>query len=105
MMSRVIREQAPQVAIVGLGGIDQIERAFPSVIIAQCLSERAERIDFFAVREGRSLAGDFIHQFVDIFELLERGPLGIARAPVRAWPQPYGKSLGEILVGVALRIP
>ena len=55
--------------------------------------------------EQRPLPGDLGHQLVDIFELLQRRPAGIARAPVRARPQPHREGLGEILVRMALRVP
>src|SRR5215467_9358681 len=104
-MPRIVREQAPQIAIVGLGRVDKIKRALLFVIIAERLVQRAERIDLFPMRQSRSLAGNLAHQLVDIFELFERGPVGVAGAPMRAWPQPYGKSLGEVLIGMTLRIP
>ena len=34
---RVVREQAPQIAIVGFGRIDEIERALFLIIFAECL--------------------------------------------------------------------
>src|SRR5258708_33376050 len=64
-----------------------------------------ERIDALARRDQWPLPGDFAHQLVDIFELLERRPAGIACPPVRTRPQPYRKGLGEILGRMTLRIP
>jgi hypothetical protein len=63
------------------------------------------RVDTEAMCEQRFFRGDLDHQLVDIFELLQRRPAGIARPPVRTRPQPYRKGLGEILVRMALRIP
>ena len=63
------------------------------------------RVDLLPAGEQRRLPGDFRHQLVDVFELLERRPSVVARPPVRAGPQPHGERLGEILVRMALRVP
>ncbi len=104
-MLRIVGEQPPQIAIVGFRRVDGVERALLLVIFAERLGELAERIDLFPVRQHRPLAGDLPHQLVDIFELLERRPAGIARAPMRARPQPHREGFGEILVRMALRVP
>src|SRR5262245_39381621 len=64
-----------------------------------------QRTDALPRREQWPLAGDFVHQLVDIFKLFERRPAGIPCPPVRPRPQPHRKGLGEILVRMALRIP
>src|SRR4029077_19817323 len=104
-MPRIVREQAPQIAIVGFGRVDEIKRMLFLVIFAECLGERAERINLFTMRKRRTLTGYFLHQFVDEFEFFKRRPIGITRAPVGPWTQPYCKRLGEILIGMALRVP
>ena len=75
-------------------------------MLGQRRVEPAERIDHVrALVSMRLLAGDLGHQLVDIFELLQRRPAGIALAPVGARLQPDREGLGEVLVGMALRIP
>ena len=48
---------------------------------------------------------DLPHQLVHVLELLERRPVLIAAAPVRSRIQPHRERLGEVLVGMALRVP
>src|SRR4051812_17266265 len=98
-------KQPVEIAVIGLRCLEGVERLFFLVVAAQRLAERGQRIDPLARREQWPRAGDFLHQLVDIFELLERRPAGIACPPVRTRPQPYRKGLGEILGRMALRIP
>src|SRR6516165_6189034 len=105
MMPWILRKQAAQIAIVGFWRIDKVKRSLLFVIIAERLSQRAERFDLFPMRQRRPLAGNFVHQLVNIFELFERRPVGVAGTPMRARPQPYGESFCEILVGMTLRVP
>src|SRR6202047_5502433 len=64
-----------------------------------------QRIDTLPRLDWRPLPGDFVHQFVDILELLQRWPTDIARTPVRTWSQPHREGFGEILIRMALRVP
>src|SRR3974377_1536935 len=82
----LLREQASQIAIVGLGRINKIKRALLFVIVAERLGQRTERIDLFSMCQRRSFTGDFVHQLVDIFELFERRPVGVAAARQRRGP-------------------
>src|SRR6266567_6001604 len=98
-------EQPVEIAVVSLRRLEGVKRLFFLVVTAQRLAQLAQRIDALARGDQWALAGDFLHQRVDIFELLERRPARIACPPVRTRPQPYRKGLGEILVRMALRIP
>src|SRR4051812_39297374 len=98
-------KQPLEIPVVGLRRLERVERLFLFVVVGQGLAERTQRIDALPRREQWSFPGDFSHQLVDIFELLKRRPAGVARSPVRTWPQPHRKGLGEILVRMALRIP
>src|SRR5436190_17951659 len=98
-------KQPLEITVVSLRRREGLERLFFLVVVAQCLAELVERIDALTRRDQWPLAGDFLHQLVDIFELLERRPAGVAGPPVRTRSQPYRKSLREILVWMALRIP
>src|SRR4051794_16802679 len=69
------------------------------------LAEPAQWIDPLSRRDRRSLFRNLAHQFVDIFELLQRRPSLISRPPVRTRPQPHRKRFGEIFIRMALRIP
>src|SRR6185436_2924428 len=104
-MSWIGGKQPLEITVVGLRWLEGVERLFFLVVVAQCLAELMQRIDALPRREQWPLPGDFIHQLVDIFELLERRPAGVARPPARTGPQPHRKSFGEILVRMALCIP
>src|SRR6266496_2592390 len=98
-------KQPVEIAVVSLRWLEGVECLFFLVVAGQRLAELTQRIDALARGDQWPLPGDFVHQLVDIFELLERRPAGIARPPVRTRPQPDRKGLGEILVRMALRIP
>src|SRR5246127_2487533 len=94
-----------EIAVVRLRRREGIERLLFLVMVAKRLAELMQRIDPLPRRDERPLPGDFLHQFVDIFELLQRRPTGIARPPVRTRPQPHREGFGKILVRMALRVP
>src|SRR5579863_7798692 len=98
-------EQPLQIAIVGFWRVESVECLLLPVMFGERLGELSYRIDPLPMREQRPLLGDFRHQLVDIFKLLERRPSLIARPPVRARPEPHGKRFGEILVRMALGVP
>src|SRR3984893_6244222 len=98
-------KQPVEITVVSLGWREGVERLFFLVVAAQSLAELMQRIDALPRREQWRFAGDFVHQLVDIFKLLERRPAGIPCPPVRTRPQPHRKGLGEILVRMTLRIP
>src|ERR1700751_1422944 len=98
-------KQPGVIAVVGLRWREGVKRLLLPVMVAEGLAEFVQRIDTLPSRGRWPLAGDFAHQFVNIFELLQCRPAGIARPPVRARPQPYREGFGEILVRMALRVP
>src|ERR1700756_3079599 len=104
-MPRIGGKQPREIAVVSLRWREGIERLLFLVVVAKRLAELMQRIDALARRDERALPGDLAHQFVDIFKLLQRRPSGIARPPVRTRPQPHREGFGEILVGMALRVP
>ena len=71
-----------EVAVISLRWPEGIERLLFLVMVAKRLAELMERIDTLPRRDQRPLPGDFVHQFVDIVELLQHRPTGIARPPV-----------------------
>src|SRR5690606_34837393 len=64
-----------------------------------------QRIDDGAVARRRHGAGDLLHEAIDVLELLQCGPSGVAALPVAARFEPDGEGFGEVLVGMALRVP
>src|SRR5581483_1241924 len=102
---RIGGKQPLQIAVVGLRRREGVERLLFLVVLANGLAQLVQRIETLARHVWRPLACDLAHQLVDIFELLQRRPAGIARPPVRTRPQPHREGFGEILVGVALRVP
>src|SRR5215213_2490682 len=104
-MPRVRGKQSVEVAVVSLRCFEGVERLLFFVVVTQRHTELVQRIDTLPRCDQWPLPGDFAHQLIDIFKLLERRPPGIARPPVRTRPQPDSKRLGEIFVGVALCVP
>jgi len=74
------------------------------IVGAQLPAQAGDRVDdpVVVTREAGRPAR---HQGVDVLELLERGPALVALAPVHTGRQPDSEGLGEVLVGVALRVP
>ena len=50
------------------------------------------------------MPGELPHELVHVFQLQGR-PVGIALAPLRVRVEPHRERLGEVLVGMALRVP
>ena len=108
MLPRVlgaIGEQPAQIAIVEVRVLDAVVAALPLVVRAQRLAQLVERLDLRRVVTSIGLPASSRHQRVHVLELLERRPVGVARAPVGLRVQPDGERLGEVLVGMALRVP
>src|SRR3954447_2645575 len=104
-MPRIGRKQPGEIAVVGLGRREGVERLLLLVVLFERLAEPTQRIDTLPSRARPRRSPDLAHQLVDIFDLLQRRPTSISRPPVRTGPQPHRKGLGEILVRMALRIP
>src|ERR1700730_18210533 len=98
-------EQPQQITVVGCGRIEGVQSLFFSVVLAKRFREAVEGIDPLPTGEQRPLPGDFRHQLVDIFKLLQRRPSGVARSPIRAGPKPHSKRFGEIFIRMALCVP
>ena len=65
----------------------------------------AQRIDFLGVVEERLLADQRLHQRIHVIELLDRPPARVTRFPVRFRRQPHRERLGEVFIGMTLRVP
>src|SRR5262249_53628512 len=104
-MLGIVAEDAQQIPIVARGVADGVVGTLLLVVFGQRLGELAQRIDFETARQRWLLACDLAHQLVDIFELFQCRPAGVAFAPGRARREPYREGLGKILVRMALRIP
>src|SRR5215470_15001051 len=98
-------EQPHQITVVGCWHIESIESLLFSVVLTKRLREVVEGVDLLSTGEQRPLPGDFRHQLVDIFQLLQCRPSGVTRSPIRAGPEPHGKRFGEIFIWMALRVP
>src|SRR5580765_8420122 len=53
----------------------------------------------------RWLTSQRAHQFIDIFEFLQRFPAGVTLAPVESRGEPDCARLREIFIRMALRVP
>src|SRR6185437_9294830 len=58
MMSRIIGEQPPQVAIVGLRRVEGVESQFLPVVFGKRVGQLTQRLDSFPAREQLALPGD-----------------------------------------------
>ena len=99
------REQPPEIAVVGDVRVEAVVAALLLVVLAQRLSKAREGIDAGPRDDRRALVGDLLHRRVDVLELLQDGPPGVALAPVRLRRQPHRERLGEVLVRMALGVP
>ena len=104
--SRRVGEQVAQVAVVEVGVIEAVVLALlaGSARRASCGAAAADRpraFDFTRRPRARQLA----HQPIHVFELALRRPSGVPRRPHRVRVEPHGEGLGEVLVGMALRVP
>ena len=102
---RIGGKQTMQFPIVGLRRIDGVKSLLLLIIFGKRDFVLVQRIGAPPPRHLWPLLGDFRHQLVDVLELAQRRPAGVAVAPVRARRQPDRERLGEILVGMALRVP
>src|SRR5215470_11848418 len=98
-------EQPQQITIVGCWRIEGVESLLFSIVLTKRLREAVEGVDLLPTGEQRRLPGDFRHQLVDIFELLQCWPSGVTRSPTRAGPKPHRKRFGEIFIRMALCVP
>src|SRR6266566_4465117 len=98
-------EQPQQITVVGCGRIEGVESLFFSVVLTKRLREAVEGVDLVPTGEQRRLPGDFRHQRIDIFKLLQCWPSGVTRSPIRTGPKPHGKCFGEIFIRMALGVP
>ena len=97
-------EHEPQRGVVLAQAVEPVARALLAVVLAQRLAQRAQRIDDAPRDDGRPRVRQLVHQLVDVLELPERGPAGVAPPPARVGRQPDGERLGEVLVRVALGV-
>ena len=102
---RRIREQPPQLAVVELRVFDAVMTALAAIVPPQRVAESAQRIDLVDALDERLAAAQRLHQRVHVLQLLQRRPPGVALLPVRVRRQPDREGLGEVLVGMALRVP
>ena len=105
MMSRIVGEQPPKIAIVGLRRVEGVESQFLPVVFGKRVGQLTKRFYPLPAGEQRALLGNLAHQIIDVFKLLQDRPAGVARPPVRAGAEPHCKCFCEILVRMALSVP
>ena len=103
-VARRVGEDAAQVAVPGVGVVHRVLLSLLVVVLAQRLPELRERVDLHARAHARARALQLLHQLVDVLELLQRRPAGVAPPPDVARLEPHREGLGEVLVGMALRV-
>ena len=104
---RRVGEEPAQVAVVELAdGRRRSARASPRSAGASVLSNGATADRPLGARSHRRRAArELAHQLVHVLELPQRRPALVALAPLRLRVEPDRERLGEILVGMALRVP
>src|SRR5207237_8264722 len=95
----------PQIGVVEIWIGVLIELSFSSVIGLEFDAQTIVIGEAIFWRVYRLLARKRARQFVHVFEFSQRLPASITRAPVKPRGEPHRKSLGEILIGMALCIP
>lgn len=98
-------EEAFQVLIVEVGIDVFVEFSFFRVVSFEFYVEAIVVLDAVCGLVDGRFAGDGAHEFIDIFEFLERFPAAITLAPIEAGSEPDGESFGEVFVGMRLGIP
>src|SRR5579872_6770443 len=101
-----VDEDGAQIGVIEIWEIFGVELAARGVILGQRFAEPRGLGDAVAALDERGLAGDLLHQGMDVFELVEGLPAAIALPPVIGrGAEPDGEGFGEVLVGVRLRVP
>src|SRR5262249_53109219 len=85
--------------------MDRVIRTLFPVVLAQCLFQTRQRFDFVSFCAPETLADQFLHDEVHVFQFSLRTPSMILALPLISWFQPYGKCLCEVLCGMRLGIP
>ena len=103
-----LREDAPQVRVVEVGVLLGRQLA-PGRVVVRERGRQLRGVGAAPAAAGRDegrLLARLVHQRVDVLQLRRRSPPVIASAPlVRRRGEPDGEGLGEVLVGVRLRVP
>jgi hypothetical protein len=85
--------------------LDAVMTAFAFVVRAQSFTQALQWLDSAARPHDHRFSRQFAHQPVHVFELLERRPVGVPRAPVGVRGQPDGERFREVFVRMALCVP
>ena len=101
-----VSKDGAQVGVIEVGKVTRIELPPGGVVVGQRLTQLSRLGDAAAAPDGRRSARHLPHQRVHVFQLLQRLPAAVALAPlIRRRGHPDGERLGEVLVGVRLRVP
>ena len=98
-------EQAPEIAVVEVRVLVAVVVALAVVVLPQRLLQAGQRRQLAARHPARRMPGELLHELVHVLELLQRRPVVVALAPLRVRVEPHRERLGEVLVGMALRVP
>src|ERR1043165_2023645 len=94
-----------QIAIVNRGPFKVVTLALATVMFSQSYSQRRQWLDFCARPVSRLGARETVHQLVDVFQFVQRGPTTITTTPLRTRREPDGERFGEVFRRVRLRVP
>ena len=98
-------EQPAQIAVVEVRVLVAVVRALAVVVLPQRLLQAGQRRQLAARHPAGRMPGELLHELVHVLELLQRRPVVVALAPLRVRVEPHRERLGEVLVGMALRVP
>src|ERR1041384_4672920 len=94
-----------KIAIVNRGPLEVVSLALATIMFSQSYSQRGQRLDFCARPVARFCTRETVHQLVDVFQLVQRGPATITTAPLRTWREPDREGFSEVFRRVRLRVP
>src|SRR5437763_485900 len=98
-------EELPQIGVIEPGISILIELSFPRVISLELEVQTVVRRDAIGRRMQRRLPHQRPHQFINVFEFLQRFPAGITIPPIEPRREPDRERLREIFVRMTLRVP
>src|SRR6266513_2834998 len=98
-------EKLPQICIVEIRIRVRVEFSFARVISFELDVQEIIIGDAILPHMRRWFSRQGFHQFIDVFEFLERPPSRVTFAPVKSRREPDRESLREIFIWMALSIP
>src|SRR5258708_15135076 len=105
VVPRIVGKESLEIAVVEVGIADQVSLPLVGVVLAQGHAKGGKGLGSATAVVPRGLPGQSLEQLLDVLELSQGGPAGVAPAPAAAaGAEDHSESLGKVLHGMALRI-